>query len=206
VVLHFPQARPRRDGRLEKCFCLPFVAYSGNERLVEESVAELTSLICVAKALEHGFEVRRVVHHVRPQASDPRRPYLENRSVSLHGLPRPGTENEPGPAENRPAHRLHEPASAHAQMTADDEAAFERQEQILAARLDAFETPAVDALGDSEHGGTWMGRLGLDDQTLQHLEPLGGAVQAVTLGHGSFRVSARPVVGPRGTRLPGEAA
>jgi hypothetical protein len=182
-VPRFTQTYPGRDGYLEQRLGFPFVAYSGNERLVQEGLAELSSLVRLAKAFEHGVESGRAVHDVRAEASQLRGSHLENRPVSLHGLPRCGAQNEPRPAQNGTVGGLHEPASTHAQVAADDKATLECEEEVLAPSLHVLQTPSVDLLRDSEQGGAWVRRLRFDHLTLQHPETLGGPMEAVTLGH-----------------------
>jgi hypothetical protein len=55
----------------------------------------------------------------------------------------------------------------HPEVTADDEPALERQQEILAARLDALEALPVDSLGDSEEHRPRMSRLGFDHLALE---------------------------------------
>jgi hypothetical protein len=53
-------------------------------------------------------------------------------------------------------------------MTPDDEPALERQQQILAARLDALEALPVDPLGNSEQNRPRVWRFGFDHLALEH--------------------------------------
>lgn len=68
-------------------------------------------------------------------------------------------------------------------MAAQDKAALEGEEEVLADRLDMLEAATVDSLGDSQRRRTRMGRLGGDDLALENAELLGRAVERVSLRH-----------------------
>ena len=55
----------------------------------------------------------------------------------------------------------HLPAAAHAQVAAQDDAALEAQEQVLADRLDTQQAPPVEALGNALRGRARVRRLDL---------------------------------------------
>ena len=84
-----------------------------------------------------------------------------------------------GPPEDRRPRGAHEPASPHAQMTADDDAALEAQQEVLANRFDGLEPQPVHAVGDARDGRPRVRRLGLDALPDQRLETAGRAVQRI---------------------------
>ena len=108
---------------------------------------------------------------------------LEHRPVDLHCLEPLAAQNEPGAAVDRRPARPHEPASTHLQVAAQDNAALEPQQQILADSLDALELEAVQSLRDPGDGRPRMRRLGLDALPDQRLQPLGGSAERIALGH-----------------------
>ncbi len=69
-------------------------------------------------------------------------------------------------------------------MAPHDGAVLEREQEVLADRLDALEAVAVDSLGDTEKRRTRMRRVGPHHLSLQHAETLRGAMDCVSLGHG----------------------
>ena len=108
---------------------------------------------------------------------------LEHRPVALDRLHLGAAQDEPRLPERLLAHGADDPAARHAQVAADDEAALEREEEVLADRLDAFEAQAVYRGGDPGEKRARMRRLGLDDVADERLEPRGGAVERIALGH-----------------------
>jgi hypothetical protein len=62
-------------------------------------------------------------------------------------------------------------------------AALEREEQVLADRLDAFEALPVEPLGDPAPRRARVRRLDLDRLAYERLEALRRSMKAVTLGH-----------------------
>jgi hypothetical protein len=69
-------------------------------------------------------------------------------------------------------------------MAPHDGAVLEREQEVLADRLDALEAVAVDSLGDPEKRRARMRRVGPYHVSLQHAEALRGAMDCVSLGHG----------------------
>jgi len=72
-------------------------------------------------------------------------------------------------------------------MRTQNEAAGESQDEVLADRFHRLERPAVEALGDSLGLRTRMRRLDRDPLAHEYLQSAGGAMQGVTLRHGSER-------------------
>jgi hypothetical protein len=71
-------------------------------------------------------------------------------------------------------------------MAAQDEAAFEPQQEVLPNRLDAFEPPAVEPFRDSRRRCPRMRRLDLERLTDEQLEASGRPVECVAFGHASI--------------------
>ena len=69
-------------------------------------------------------------------------------------------------------------------MAAQDEIALEREQQVLAQRLDPLQPAAVDPRGDPEDGRARMRALRRHDLALEHAQPLGRPVEGVSFGHG----------------------
>jgi hypothetical protein len=72
-------------------------------------------------------------------------------------------------------------------VTAQDEPAFEAEQQVLADGLDTHEPLAVQALGQPLDRRTRMGSLNGDPLADEHLKISGGAVKCVSLGHSAPR-------------------
>jgi hypothetical protein len=116
-------------------------------------------------------------------------------------LPLLSAQDEPGSAHGPSPRRLDAPATAHAEVAAEDETALECEQDVLADRLDLLESAPVDPSSDSEGGCARVWRRGREDLPLEHAQPVGGAVERVALRHGGRRDAA-----PRGIRLPAGAA
>ena len=68
-------------------------------------------------------------------------------------------------------------------MAAEDEPAFEAQQQVLAHRFDCFQPAAVEPFRDPLCSRAWMRRLDLDTLADERLQLSCGAAQGVTFGH-----------------------
>jgi hypothetical protein len=68
-------------------------------------------------------------------------------------------------------------------MAAQDDAAFEAQEQVLAGRLDRLEAPPVEPWRKLLDRRTRMRGLDLDPLADKHLQPPRGSSERVTFGH-----------------------
>lgn len=68
-------------------------------------------------------------------------------------------------------------------MAAEDEAAFEGEQKVLSARLDADEPPAVQPVCDPEDGRARMRCLDLHRLADESLEPPRGAMEGIAFGH-----------------------
>ena len=93
-------------------------------------------------------------------------------------------EDEPRPAGSRGAARLDAPAAAHPQVAAQDVSAGEAEEEVLPDRLHRFEHGAVQPLGDPLRRRARMRRLDADRLADEHLQPAGGEMERIALGHG----------------------
>ena len=91
------------------------------------------------------------------------------------------------------------PASLHAQVAADDEAALEAEQQVLPDRLDALESAAVEARGKLLYGGARMGSLDFDLLPHQYLQAARGTVKSVPFGHAAKGMSRRVRAAAAGT-------
>jgi len=148
--------RPERLGH-------PHVPNPGDEPLIPERLAE--PAVARAPQPRHDrVDVELLGEHVLTQPADA--PGLERqyRPVPEHALELIAAEDEPRQSCARLAARLDLPAAGHAQVAADDDAALEPEQQILADRVHRLEHAAVHAGGDA---GRLCARVrGLD------LEPL----------------------------------
>ena len=109
-------------------------------------------------------------------------------STASRSAPR---QHEPGLAVRLGAALDDLPAAAHAQVAAQDQAALEAQEQVLADRLDRLEPAAVEPLGRERRGCARVRRLDRDALADQHLQPSRRAVERVSLGHVAATLASR---------------
>jgi hypothetical protein len=70
-------------------------------------------------------------------------------------------------------------------VAAEDQAAFERQEEMLSDRLGAFETLPVEAFRDAKSSCTRMRRLDRERLADELAQPLGCSMEAVAFWHGA---------------------
>ncbi len=68
-------------------------------------------------------------------------------------------------------------------MAAQDDAAREREVEVLPLRLDALEDPPVEPLGETLHRRARMRRLDLDLLSDKNLQPRGGAMERIAFRH-----------------------
>ena len=110
------------------------------------------------------------------------------RSTS-QGLPRPSAPRRP-----------HRPATAHAQVRAENDAALEAQDQVLPDRLDRLESPAVEGRRDVRGLRPRVDGFHLERLADERLEPGRGPVEGVALRHSSRSTGASAAA--RTTRPP----
>src|SRR5205823_14003726 len=92
-------------------------------------------------------------------------------------------QHEPWPTGDVTATRSHTPASAHAQVRSQDDAAVESQQQVLAVRVDGFESPPVELRGVDRRLSARMRGLDLDALADERLQPASGAMDRGAFGH-----------------------
>src|SRR5437588_3190150 len=182
-VRHAGDRAPGRDPRLPQRLRAPYVPDPGDEALVEERVADLPVPL-YAHALEHRVVRGLLVEDVRAEARAAAAVELEDGAVPEHRLVLGTAEDEPRPAgAGRPA-RLDAPAAGHAQMAAQDMAALEAEEQVLARGLDGFEHEPVKPLSQPLGRGARVRRLDVDLLADEHLQSQRRPVERIPLRHG----------------------
>jgi hypothetical protein len=164
---------------------LPEIADPGHDSLIEERFADRAALVGQAKAGEHRIEVWRRGEDVGPEPAGPTAVQLEDGAVPEDGFALSSAQDEPWPPARRPAPRPHLPATSHAQMAAEDEAALEVEQQVLADRLDSLEPAAVQPFRESLDLGLRVRGLHLDTLADEDLQSTRGAVDRIALGHAS---------------------
>jgi hypothetical protein len=68
-------------------------------------------------------------------------------------------------------------------VATEDEAAVEREEQVLPASLDSRQTPPVEPLGETEDGGARVRSLDLDALADERLQAASGAMESIAFWH-----------------------
>jgi hypothetical protein len=170
----------------------PDVPDPGHQPLVEERFAQLAARIGGAQSRDHPCGVGRFGEDVGPETADSAVGQLQDSTPAKHGLVTSAAEHEPGQSGDLGAAGEDAPASGHAQMVAQDEAALEAEQEVLAERLDGLEHARVEALGDRERARTRVARLDLDPIAHEHLEAQRRTVQGIAFGHvGKNRVVSR---------------
>jgi hypothetical protein len=176
---------PRGDPGCPERLGLPEIADPGHEPLIEERFSDRATLVGQAKAGQHRVEIGREGEDVRAEPARTAAVQLEHGAVPEHGFALGAAEHEPWPPSRLPVPRPHLPASAHAQVAAQDEAALEVEQQVLADRLDSLEETAVEPLRESLDLGLRVRGLDLDALADEHLQAPRGAVDRIALGHAS---------------------
>jgi hypothetical protein len=156
---------------------------AGDEPLIEKRVPHLAARLLAPQVGEHAIELRRVGKDVRAEAADGPRLQLQHRAVPQHGLPFGAPKDEPGPAAAHRTGRDDSPPAGHAQVAAENEAAPEGEQQVLADRLHPEQAAAVEPLRHLSRGGTRMRRHDLDLLPNERLQPARGTVERVPLWH-----------------------
>jgi hypothetical protein len=162
----------------------PHVPDPRDDPLIDERIADHARLIHRPQARHDLAGVRARREQIRPERSYGPAPEREDGPVPLRGLPLGAAKNQPrralpGTVANAP----YAPTPTHAEVAADDDAAVEVQEQVLANGLDALEHPPVDGSGDSGHTAARIRALGTQALACKNLQAFGDAVERVTLGH-----------------------
>src|SRR5438093_1179335 len=98
---------------------------------------------------EHRVDPRRALENVRTKSCERARVQLEHGAVPEHGFDVVTLEHEPRLPCASLAARANRPATGHAQVRTQDDAALEAQDEVLALRGDRLEDAPVDPLGDA---------------------------------------------------------
>src|SRR6185312_1995582 len=185
LVGHLVEPQPRRELRAPERLRLPDVPDPGDEALVEQRVAELAALVLAPQVRDHRGQVGRVGEDVGAQASGAAPGQLEHRPVPEHRLALGAGEHEPRLAVPHSATLDDLPAPAHAQVAAQNEAALEVEQQVLADGLDSLEPAPVEPLRRDGCGRTRVRRF--DGHTLadERLQAARRAVKSIAFGHTS---------------------
>lgn len=140
----------------------PHVPDPGDEALVEQRLPEQTRLIGRTEARDEVGDIGLVRQKVRPERSQ--RPVVEREhgAVPLCGLPLPAPQHEPREAAPHGVARLEPPPTTHSQMAAENQAALEAQEEVLADRFDALEHASVEDARDTGGLPARVRALGFD--------------------------------------------
>ncbi len=161
----------------------PDVPDSGHEALVEERLPQIAAVVRSPQPCQHPGEIGRVGEDVGPEAADCAVRQLQDGTAAEHGLVLAAAEHEPGQASDLRAAGEHAPAPGHPQVAAEDEAALEAEQEVLAARLDGFEDVPVEPLGDGKRTRPRVEGLDLDPVAHEHLETKRRSVQGIAFGH-----------------------
>jgi hypothetical protein len=178
------EAAPGRELRTPERLREPHVPDAGDDRLVEQRLAEPACLIGRSHPREHAIETGRLLEDVRPEPGDRPRVQFEDGAVPEHSLGPRSAQYEPGFAGTSTTEGRHRPATRQPQVRAEHDATVEAEDQVLADRLDRLEHAAVDPLCDPAGPSPRVRRLGGDPLADQHLEASGGTVDRVPFGHG----------------------
>jgi hypothetical protein len=183
VIGELAEPRPRREPRRPESLGLPEIPDAGDEPLVEQRIAELAALVGAPQVRDDRVEVGRDVEDVGSEPPDDVAGELEHGTVPEHALVLLAAQHQPGTAEPFRAALLEPPASGHAQVAAENEPAFEPQEEVLADGFDRFEAAAVEALRDSLRRCTRVRSLDLDALADERLQTSRCEPQRITFGH-----------------------
>ena len=180
-------SRAARQGetlRLPERLRLPLVPDPGDEALVEDRVADCAPwsprrMRAAISSSRGGRSRMSGPSRGMPRAWSSSTGPFHCRASTLRAA-----EDEPRAAAARSAPRGHErPAAVHPQVAAQDVAALEAEQQVLAHRLDREQTAAVELLGDPADLRARVRRLHLDLLADERLEAPRGAMEGVSFGH-----------------------
>jgi hypothetical protein len=108
------QSPPGRHACVPKRLGLPQIADPGNETLIQQSVADLASLIHGAQVPDHRVEVGRLAEDVRPETARDAAVQLEDGAVEHRADVFLPSEHEPRLPEDGHVTSEDTPASLHA--------------------------------------------------------------------------------------------
>jgi MerR family transcriptional regulator, light-induced transcriptional regulator len=181
------QAAPRRELRLPQRLGQPHVADPGDDRLVEQRLAEPARLIGAAHPFEDRVEPRRALEDVRPEVCERAQVQLEHGTVPQNSFNLVAAQHEPRLSGAHLATRSHRPAARHPQVGAEDDAALEAQDEVLAVGVHRLQRSSVDPLGNALGPRAWVGRFGRDSLADEHLQAARRQMERIALGHVSQR-------------------
>ena len=191
VVREIADRCPRRDARVPQRLRPPDVSDPGDDALIEQRVADLTSRIAASQACEDPVEVGRVGEDVGSEPGARARVELEDGTVPEDGLEFVPAQQEPRPTGAALTAGTDAPSPGHPQVASDGHPALEAKEEVLPGRLDREERQPVDPLRHPRNGGARVRRLGFDTLSHQHLQAACGAVERVAFGHAWKRMGSR---------------
>jgi DNA-binding transcriptional MerR regulator len=185
AVADVAEHTPRRDADIPQRLRLPEVADPGDEPLVEERVADLTLPRLGAKALDHRIEVGRRVEDVRAEMRDAGAvtAQLKHGPVPEDALVRLAPQHEPRLPDAARAALLDAPAPGHPQVALEHQPALEPKEEVLPDGLHALEHAPVEPVREVLRRSPGMRRFDLQALPHEHLQPLRGPPQGITLWH-----------------------
>ena len=113
------------------------------------------------------------------------RPELEHGTVPLDCLPLVPAKDEPRPPGQLLLRAADVPPPLHPQVAPKDKPALEREEEVLADRLDSLQPLSVQPLGEPQDRCPRMRRLDGDDLPLEDANAVGRTTKTVSLRHSS---------------------
>jgi hypothetical protein len=125
VLGNVAQPAPGRELGLPQRLGEPHVPDPGDDRLVEQRLTEPARLVGAAHPLEHRVDPRWALEDVRPEPRERARVQLEDGAVPEHAFDSRPAEHEPRLPGARLPPRPDRPATGHAEMRAQDDAALE---------------------------------------------------------------------------------
>ncbi len=155
-------------------------------------------LIRLAEPREHCLIFGRLREDVGAEPSLHAPVELEHGAVEHHADVLVSPQDEPRCARDRVVPPDDQPTTLHAEMAANDDPPGKGQQQVLADRLDALQSSAVEPRRELLHGGPRVWRLDLELLSHQNLQPPGGAVKRITFGHAASVMSPRVRAGAAG--------
>jgi hypothetical protein len=163
----------------------PHVPDPGDQPLIEERFGDELRLVEAAEATDDVGDLGLLGEQVRPEPADRTLVEREDGTVPLLRFPRRATQDEPGTAAAGGAAPLEPPAAAHPEVAANDDAALEAKEEMLADRLDSLQDAPVDGRGHTCREPLRMGALRVDALTDERLQKQRDATEGVAFGHAS---------------------
>jgi hypothetical protein len=136
-----------------------------------------------SQSRDHLGYTGRLGKNVRAEPAVSIAAQLEHGPVPEHRFELSSAEDEPRPPGASRAARLDTPPPAHPEVAAEDEAALEAQEEVLADCLDTFQPSPVELRRELFRRCTRVGRLDLEPLADERPQAPCGPMQRVALGH-----------------------